>query len=211
MRETAREGISTRASLLVRLRDWDDNDAWSEFSELYSGLIRRVAKRAGLGDTECDDVVQETMLRLSKNIKDFKYNPSRGTFRAWLLRAVKWRIADYYRQQGKVPIKLRQTPENADRRTSTMERIQDPNQLDLAQVLDEEWESDVLRMAVEQTRKRVKLKHFQIFDLYVNKSMPPREVAKMVGVATGQVYLVKYRVFRVFKRCLLYTSPSPRD
>ncbi len=56
------EFIPTRASLLGRLKNWDDQRSWQEFYDTYRHLIYSVASKAGLSDPEAEDVVQETFL-----------------------------------------------------------------------------------------------------------------------------------------------------
>ena len=55
------EFIPTRASLLSRLKDWEDQTSWREFFDTYGRLIYGVARKAGLADAEAQDAVQETL------------------------------------------------------------------------------------------------------------------------------------------------------
>src|SRR5260221_10428823 len=52
--------IQTRPSLLNRLKEGDDVESWQEFYRVYGKLARDFAIKAGLTDTEADEVVQET-------------------------------------------------------------------------------------------------------------------------------------------------------
>ena len=57
--------IATRASLLVRLKDREDQASWQEFFDTYWRLIYSVATKAGLNDAEAQDVVQETVISVA--------------------------------------------------------------------------------------------------------------------------------------------------
>lgn len=70
---------TTHATLLARLATGGD-EAWSEFASRYGLLIRGFARRRGLSESDCDDVVQETLLALSKAMPSFKYDPAKGLF-----------------------------------------------------------------------------------------------------------------------------------
>jgi RNA polymerase sigma-70 factor (ECF subfamily) len=85
--------LPTRPSLLGRLKDWRDDRSWQEFFDIYWRLIYGVARKAGLSSSEADEVVQETMLTVAKKMKDFRYDPARGSFKGWLLQLTGWRIA----------------------------------------------------------------------------------------------------------------------
>ena len=74
----------TRHSLLSRLRDWNNQDSWQEFFNTYGKLIYAVARKAGLDDAEAQDAVQDTILCVSKQMADFKYDRARGSFKGWL-------------------------------------------------------------------------------------------------------------------------------
>ena len=93
------EFIPTRASLLGRLKNWEDQRSWQEFYETYRHLIYSVASKAGLSDPEAQDVVQETIMNVAKNIQGFEVGSERGSFKAWLLNNTRWRIAEQLRRR----------------------------------------------------------------------------------------------------------------
>src|SRR5437016_802251 len=85
MPEKSFDSIPTRQSLLNRLKDWGDQASWQDFFDTYWQLIYNVAIKAGLTDTEAQEVVQETIIAVAKNIGDFKTDPGHGSFGAWLM------------------------------------------------------------------------------------------------------------------------------
>src|SRR6266705_2859453 len=91
--------IPTRHSLLNRLKDWGDQASWQDFFDTYWRLIYNVAIKAGLTDTEAQEVVQETVIAVANKIAEFKADPARGSFSAWLMRLTRWRIADQFRKR----------------------------------------------------------------------------------------------------------------
>src|SRR6266404_6988744 len=81
----AKEFIPTRQSLLSRLRDWNDQESWKVFFDTYWKLIYNAARRAGLSEAEAQDVVQDTVISVSKSMPNFKYHEDQGSFKSWLL------------------------------------------------------------------------------------------------------------------------------
>jgi DNA-directed RNA polymerase specialized sigma24 family protein len=71
MHET--DSIPTRQSLLARLKDWGDQKSWREFFDTYWRLIHTTALKAGLVETEAEEVVQEVMIAAAKKMPDFTY------------------------------------------------------------------------------------------------------------------------------------------
>ena len=80
------EPPSTRASLLVRLRDPRDERAWSEFVDIYNPLVYRLARRRGLQHADVINLAQEVYRAVASAIDRFDTDPARGAFRSWLSR-----------------------------------------------------------------------------------------------------------------------------
>src|SRR5688500_1871743 len=80
---------STRASLLLRLRDPQDHEAWMEFVGLYEPVIYRTIRRNGLQDADAREVMQELFLAVSRSIDRWDPAKERGSFRAWLRRVAR--------------------------------------------------------------------------------------------------------------------------
>jgi hypothetical protein len=103
MGEPVQDHLPTRQSLLNRLRDWQDQESWAVFFEIYWRLIYGFAVKSGLSDAEAQDVVQETVVSVAKRMKDFKYDPAVGSFKSWLLLITRRRIADFHRSRMRQP------------------------------------------------------------------------------------------------------------
>src|SRR5579859_1023662 len=88
------QAIPTRYSLLSRLQDWGDQESWRDFFDTYWRLIYSVALKSGLTEAEAQDVVQETVICVAKDIQKFKRQHELGSFKAWLRQLTRWRIAD---------------------------------------------------------------------------------------------------------------------
>ena len=82
------DSLLTRRTLLSRLRNLDDQESWRTFFNLYWRLLYNVARKAGLDDPGAQEIVQETVISVARQMPEFRYDPSRGTFGQWLLRAL---------------------------------------------------------------------------------------------------------------------------
>src|SRR5512136_2458772 len=91
--------LPTRYSLLSRLENWDDQKSWKDFFDAYWRLIYSVALNAGLTESEAQDVVQETVICVARDIQKFKRDRSLGSFKGWLHNITRWRIADQLRKR----------------------------------------------------------------------------------------------------------------
>lgn len=189
------ELIPTRATLLHRLKNWQDAASWQEFFDTYWRLIYGVAVKRGLHEAEAQDVVQETMLSVAKHMPGFKYDPAIGSFKAWLLNMTRWRIADQLRRRQPVTEYHETTDAGEANETSSAQALSD-----LETLWDEEWEKNLLNVALEKARRRIDPKQYQIFDFYVNKQWKPERIAQAFSLSVNQVYLAKHRVTEAIKR-----------
>ncbi len=192
MKHLRDELIPTRASLIHRLKDWQDNSNWKDFFDTYWKLIYGVARRASLTDAEAQDVVQETMASVARHMPTFNYDPAIGSFKAWLLIMTRWRIIAQFRKRGPF---ASQIPTSADSTsTALVEKVADPAGQALDAVWEAEWENNLLQAAIAKVQRRIDPEKYQIFDFYVNKDWPPEKVAERFNVSVNQVYVIKHRV-----------------
>ena len=191
--------IPTRYSLLSRLQNWDDQASWKEFFDTYWRLIYSVALKAGLAETEAQDVVQETIISVAKDIHKFKRDRALGSFKGWLRNLTRWRIADQLRRRIQPRQENLVTGGEAD---SSLEyaQIPDPAGSALDDVWEKEWRANLFDAAVERVKQRVKEEHFQIFDLHVIRQWPARRVAAALNVNVSLVYLAKFRIVALIKK-----------
>jgi len=190
--------IATRRSLVDRLANWGDQRRWQQFFDTYWKLIYSAARKSGLTDAEAQEVVQETVITVAKNIESLEYDPAIGSFKGWLLQITRWRIADQFRKREPVAAKRPQSQD--DRLTATIERVPDSRITHLDAVWEAEWKENLLEAAMVRAKKKIDPKQFQIFDCYVRKGWPAQKVAARLRVNVGQVYLARHRVAALLKK-----------
>ena len=78
--------LETRESLLLRLKDRADHEAWFEFTEIYRPVIHSLACRKGLQPADADDLVQQVLSIVARAIDRWQADPERARFRTWLNR-----------------------------------------------------------------------------------------------------------------------------
>jgi len=196
------DSVPTRQSLLNRLKDWNDQESWREFFDSYWKLLYTVATKAGLNDAEAQDIVQETVVAVAKKMPDFRYDPTAGSFKNWLLTIARRRIIDYLRRSERQPARPAGPPPGAagdGTRTATVERIPDPA-ANIDAIWQDEWQKNLMAAAIEYVRDKVDPKQFQIFDCRVLKQWPVRDVARTLDVSIVKVYSDAHRVSALVKK-----------
>ena len=184
--------LPTRQSLLSRLKHWDDRESWYEFFQTYWRFIYRVAIRSGLSESDAQDVVQETIIAVSRQMPNFKYDPSKGTFKGFLSKTAHFCSLDRKRKNKQEAKRHAELPPGTSG-TDPIDKLVDPASMTPPN-WDEEWEWNLVQVAIQNVKAKIKPKHFQIFDWYVLKHMASTEVATKLGISIGQVFLAKHRI-----------------
>src|SRR5580765_1409136 len=123
------DSMMTRASLLGRLKDWDDQESWREFFELYWQLIFRAAIKSGLTEAEAQDAVQDTLVAVVKNIKQFNPDRERCSFKGWLMMLTRQRII--WQLRKRMPVETQADAQDGASQTALIERIPDEKAINL--------------------------------------------------------------------------------
>ena len=202
MSSRADDSLLTRRTLLSRLRNLDDQESWRTFFDLYWRLLYNVARKSGLDDVGAQEIVQDTVIAVARNMPEFRYDPTRGTFRQWLLRITRRRIIDHLRRIYRQPPKAELAPEALDENAEHAAVIADQSAGTIDAAWDDEWEKTTFEAALAEVRNATNPRHFQVFDYCVLKEWPVSKVAATLGINSAQVYLAKHRVAQAMKRAV---------
>ena len=126
----------TQPTLLVRIRDSRDHEAWNRFVDLYAPLVYRFLRKRGLQDADNADLTQDVLRQVATAINRLDYDPQRGTFRGWLLTIVQNRLTTHWRKQP-----YREQPGGDTAAQEQLNNVPQPESLDASA----EWEADYER------------------------------------------------------------------
>ncbi len=187
--------IPTRSTLLSRLKNFDDDRSWRRFFDTYWKLIYGVALKSGLRDIEAQEVVQDSIIAVSRNIGQFQYDRATCTFKTWLLTVTRSRISNQFRRRRRhAPVLDSAEDENGE---SWLEQLPDEATNGLEHLWDQEWERNLMDAAIDRVKKQVPAEQFQLFDFYVLRDWPADKVATTLGVSAARVYLAKHRISKL--------------
>lgn len=182
------ESPATRPSLLVRLRDPRDHDAWQEFFQVYSSVIYGYARRQGMQDADAADLMQDVLRRVAASADKLDYDPRRGTFRGWLFTVTRNRFYDLIGRKRKQV--------QAAGGSDMVEQLnRQPAASDGAEAAwEQEYQQGILRWAMERVRGEFQETTWQAFLLTAMEGKGPQAVAEQLGTSPGSVYVAKSRV-----------------
>lgn len=189
-----RNAPDTRASLLLRLQQPDDERAWQEFAEIYQPLIERLAVRYGLQSADAQDISQEVLTRVAKAIPEWEHDPARGTFRGWLTRVTRNLTIEQFRSRARRPLT---NPESGQL---------DQFQRDADSIFQLEQQRELFGWAARKAREQFVPSTWQAFWLTAVEHRSPSEVAQQLGLSTGAVYVARSRVMARLRELIEQTE-----
>ena len=188
---TDEDTLRTRRTLLSRLKNWDDAESWREFFDMYWRLIFNFARKAGLGDADAQDFVQDVMLSLAKKMPGFRYDPARGKFKGFLMVVVRSRLADFWRRGAA----------KRERTVPLDDTTPEPSaETELDPLWDEEWRSVMIEAALVRVRGLVSARQFMLFELAVVQGLAIADIRRSLKVSAPQIYMAKLRVRRLVEK-----------
>ncbi|HEX8201265.1 MAG TPA: sigma-70 family RNA polymerase sigma factor [Isosphaeraceae bacterium] len=182
------ETPATRPSLLVRIRDPQDERAWGEFLEIYTPLIYQLARRKGFQDADAADLAQEVFRTVASAIQRWDPDPSRGSFRGWLFRIARNLMINALAGQGRQPRGTGDTEANR-----LLGERAAPSAEDSA-LFEAEYMRRVFAWAVERVRGEFREANWQAFWQTGVEGKDAGQVAGTLGMSVGAVYKSKSRV-----------------
>lgn len=180
----------TSISLLERLRLQPDEGSWKRLVDLYVPLIRGWLRRYDVSPEDAEDLAQDVMALVVREIPDFQHNQQPGAFRKWLRTITVNRLRMLWRaRQGKAA-----ASGNSDV-MQMLDQLEDPNS-GLSRVWDEQHNQHVARRLMEMIQPQCAPNTWQAFRRVVLEGQKPGAVAAELGISVNAVLLAKSRVLR---------------
>ncbi len=182
---------TTSASLLDRLKRAEPGDKeWGKLHEVYMPLIRQWLFRiAGLRDADADDVTQEVLLTVVRELSFFERR-RQGSFRAWLKQITVYRIHAFRKARGKGPL-----AGLGDEVEQRLARLEDPNS-DLSREWDRDHDKHVFRKLMALVRPDFEPTTWEAFTRFALEGHRSAAVAEGLGVSESAVIQAKFRILK---------------
>ncbi len=186
------DNAETRESLLLRIRDSGDRDAWFEFVSIYRPLIYRIGRRFGLQDADAQNLIQEVLQKIERQSGSWEAGPGRGSFRRWLATVARNAAIDAIR---------RIVPDAARGGTTVREALHNVPASGDASELEyrRELERQAFRWAARRIRDEFTEPTWTAFWQTMVDGAPCADVAAQLGRSIGAVYTARSRVMQRLK------------
>jgi RNA polymerase sigma-70 factor (ECF subfamily) len=184
----------TSASLLQRLREQPDDDAWRRLVHLYTPLLKGWLGRYGVQPADADDLIQEVLAVVVRELPQFEYNRRAGAFRRWLRTILVHRLRGFWRAR-----QARPTATGDSDPARTLEQLEDPES-GLSKLWDQEHDRHVMARLLEQVEPEVTPSTWQAFRRVVLEGRAEEAVAAELGLSVNAVFIAKSRVLARLRR-----------
>ena len=178
---------ATRATLLIKVRDSQDQVAWNQFVEIYAPLIHRYGLHRGLQDADAADLAQDVLESIAGAVKSFEYDPDRGSFRGWLFTITLNKLRRMMTKRGK------QERGSGETAIQAVLHEQPGRESD-----EDEWNRQhqlrLFHWAAEQVRDAFEESTWTAFWQTAVENEAAPNVAERLGITAGAVHIAKSRV-----------------
>lgn len=179
---------STRMTLIQRVKNRLDDKSWEEFARWYEPYIKAIAYKTGVPLPHIDDLCQDILLRVWKSIENFEYNPEKCKFRTWLTTVSRNQIYTFFGREKK-----------KQNDVEVNEEILGPEEAELDEIIEKEWQTYIVKLAIEKVRESFSDKVVDIYLAFQN-GQTVDAIAQKYEVSESSVYVYNKRVKAVVTR-----------
>ena len=177
----------TRLTLIQRAQDQSDEAAWSEFVEIYKNYIYVIIRKMGINDKDCEDILQQVLLKLWKTLPDFEYGKNKSKFRTWLGTITHSSTMDFFRRQASQDRRI----EGAT--NAQMTHLNTINKPEIEEMAEREWRLYITNLAMNNIEQFFSGKAIDVFKMSI-KGQSNQQISEDLGIKLETVYILKNRV-----------------
>lgn len=195
---------ATRYSLIERLPNQDDIEAWDEFVSLYGPIVFRVALARGLQATDAEDLVQDVLLAVAGSVEKWLSRTDRSRFRYWLLAITRNEAVNQLARRAQHGLVL-----NGPQAELALGNVADPAAL--SNQIAMEHERFLFHWAAERVRHSLAEHTWQAFWLTAVLGHSIEEVAAQLQMRPANIYIARSRIMTRIKELVRQYPPDASE
>ncbi len=180
----------TPVSLLERLRQQPDEESWKELLSLYQPWLSQWLNRFSLQDEDKEDLIQEVLHAVVRDLPNFEHNQRKGAFRLWLRRILTHRLKEFWRSRQTLPLATGKS--NVQQ---LLHQLEDP-QSNLSDLFDREHDKFVAQRLLIMVKEEFRPETWRAFQQTVLEDRKPAEVAEALQISVNAVLISKSRILK---------------
>lgn len=183
--------LTTQLSLIHRLRNADDHEAWLAFVEIYYPTIVRSLQIKGLQAADAEDAAQQVLISVARALKERPHDPDRAKFRSWL---------EVVTRNAALNALQRVPRDRATGGTDCLAALNAVPQATDEALLDQEHQRQLMRLAAHAIEAEFEPETWQAFWRTTVLGESIEQVALELGKQVGAVYAARSRIIRRLRK-----------
>ncbi|MEX1232819.1 MAG: sigma-70 family RNA polymerase sigma factor [Planctomycetaceae bacterium] len=184
----------TRPSLMIRLRDPQDQEAWTRFVAIYEPLVLRLLRQRGLQEADARDVAQQVIVAVTQAVDSWEPDGEAASFRRWLFTIAR-NLSLRFVQRGKL---ARRGVGGTDM-LKLLQSLPEPEHHTIA-AFDDEYRNEIFHWAAARARGEFQDHTWQAFWRTCVLQEPIADVAAELGMTMGNMYVARSRIIARLRR-----------
>ncbi len=179
----------TSVGLLEQMRLGSDGQTWEQFVRLYGPMLYGWLRRSGLHHQDADDLVQEVLAVVARELPNFRHNQQRGAFRRWLRNILVNRLRQFRRARRSA------VPGNSDLLDHLAGQLTDSH-CGLTRMFDLEHDMHIIHRTLDLIEPEFRPKTWLAFRRVMLENADPEQVAADSGISVESLYSIKSRIMK---------------
>lgn len=181
----------TSISLVDGLRN-NEASYWERLVTLYGPIVQFWIKRAGVPESQSDDLQQEVLLAVSRNIEGYQHSADvSGSLRRWMWGIARNKINDYRRKEYN-----RTSAKGGSQALSELMDLPDRPFEDSDPELGNQIQMGLISRALNILERDFEPKTWQAFVKTVVEEQKSKDVADALGMTSQAVRQARFRVLK---------------
>ena len=182
---------NTRYSLIVRLGDDHDDEAWAEFVAAYEPFLFRLVERQGVWPQHQADVVQQVLMAVARSVDGWSDDGKSGSFRRWLSTVARNIVIKFMTRERR-----QVTGAGGTDLVALLQAVPDVPEEDHLR----RYEHEMIVWAAEQVRDEFITTSWAAFVATVVDGRPVADVAAELSITPGSIYMSRSRIVARIKQ-----------
>jgi RNA polymerase sigma-70 factor (ECF subfamily) len=179
---------ATSISLLQRLREHPDEQDWQRLVVVYRPFLLAFLRSQSFSVTDAEDLTQEVLAVVIREMPKFQHNQRVGAFRSWLRMIAVHRLRDFCRARQNRPMGSGDSD-----MLNRLQQLEDPNSA-LSGQWNREHDRHVVAQLLESIGGEFQAATWQAFRAVMLEGQSPAEAAQKLGTSVNAVLLAKSRI-----------------
>ena len=189
--------FNTRVTLISRLRDNYDSDAWEDFVTQYKPYIYAVVLQTTKEKNDRDDIVQNVLLILWKSLPKFEYQPGQCKFRTWMKVIIRNEMTRHSKKNTRHTNDIERHSQQR-----LVDDIDDIQTAEIDRIADREWELYISNLAWDKVSNEYSGKVAECFEMFL-KGESIENICTKLDIKQNTAYIFRQRVKKSLRREIL--------